>query len=142
MSNAHLYVHMAHAIGAYHNCISDNYWNEEWAERWLDRLDLMLKELPHGSGLDTTWTIDFDKSSGEKIVLGISYHHMDAHGGYTHWSDLKITITPSLQFGYTVACRGTDLITRSYLEEILTEALSKRFPITRFDSENHPNKKV
>lgn len=129
-----LYQHMATALDAHKRCKADlalihagkmdQSWlelREHWTQEWFDRLDNMMEHLPHGSGLDTDWLLDANASNANKLVFNTSYHHMN-DGGYTHWSDVTITVKPSLIHGYELSIRGTDRDTKDYLYEILGDA--------------------
>lgn len=45
----------------------------------------------HGSGIDATWTVQFDFNSNS-IILANSYHAMDSDGSYLTWLSFKVTI--------------------------------------------------
>jgi hypothetical protein len=147
-----LYQHMATAIDAMKRCKADVAaikagngphasflpLREEWSTRWQDRLDAMLQALPHGSGLDTAWRYDLDKCSAECVVLTISYHNMDEQGGYCGWSDLVITIRPSLIHGTVLRITGGDSLLKDYLYDILTSALCEEHDQLEFCSDMSP----
>lgn len=128
--NRPLYVHMASAIGARKRC--DETGNNEWFAKWTDRLGNMLEALPHGSGIDGTWAIDFDASTSERIVLTVQYHNMNSDGYYAGWSDLKITIKSSLQFGYDMRIVGGDADLKDYLQDCIGLALTNETDGTEF----------
>ena len=94
MSTKPVYQVMARLIQARQNCIKAK--NQEWFKKHSDRLQALLSELPHGSGLDYTWHYDFDKSNSEQIVLTMSLHSMDENGHYDAIIDFRTVITPSL----------------------------------------------
>ena len=47
--------------------------------------DLVKNYLPSGSGFDGDISID-EKSTDEKIILRVEYHHLDINGFYDGWS--------------------------------------------------------
>lgn len=73
--------------------------------------------------MTTIEPIDRDKTTGSKIVLTMSYHHMDEGGYYDGWTDHTITITPSFD-GIDIAIGGrnrNDI--KDYLHEVYYYAL-------------------
>ena len=117
-----LYQHLATAIDSHKRCEADVHkirgglgglhesflpLREEWSARWLARAEAMLACLPHGSGLDGDWAIDWEQTRENRIVLRIPYHHMDSNGYYCGWSDLRFVIRPSLLFGVQLSLTGT-----------------------------------
>ena len=131
-----LYQHMASAIDAMKRCERNG--NAEWRVRHNDRLHAMLQALPHGSGLDTDWHYDGDKCNAERVTLTISYHNMDEQGGYCGWSDLVITIRPSLIHGTVLRITGGDSLLKDYLYDILTSALCEEHDQLEFCSDMSP----
>jgi len=150
MTSKPLYQHMASAIDAMQRCKTDAEairshapgaqhesfleLREEWAMRWNDRLHAMLEALPHGSGLDTDWHYVGDKCNADRITLSISYHNMDEMGGYCGWSDLIITVKPSLIHGINLRIVGGDNELKDYLYEILSTALRETYQQEAFIS--------
>ena len=101
-----LYKKIAHAIGARENCKTSR--NDEWFEKWSDKLIEYNTILPSGSGIDTGTAIDLEHSTEEKLYLHFSYHFMNEVGYYDGWEDYKVIITPSLRFGYDMRFVGKD----------------------------------
>lgn len=100
--------------------------NNEWFAKHTEFAEKLLGELPHGSGLDGTWGIDYAKSHAERLVLTMQYHAMDENGFYDGWIDFSLTITPSLSMGCKLNIRGNfgkyqDV--KDYLYETLDAAL-------------------
>jgi hypothetical protein len=122
-----LYKELAATIQARENCKQSN--NIEWFNKHTDKINsLITNQLPHGSGLDTEWAIDFDKSHGNKITLSTSYHAMDENGYYDGWIDFTVIVLPSLSFDFTIHIRGNfgkyqDI--KDYLYDILNESFSQ-----------------
>jgi hypothetical protein len=49
-----------------------------FAEQHEERiLSICEEQLPSGSGIDCGTKIDLDKSTGDKLVFIVAYHHMD-----------------------------------------------------------------
>lgn len=134
-----LYKELASRIQARHNCQKSN--NTEWFGKHTDVANAMLRELPHGSGIDGEWRLDFDKSNGEKVILYGEYHAMDDNGYYDGWIDFRVTITPSLQFDFNLSITGNfgkyqDV--KDYLYDILRTALEETVDAAKITVINVP----
>ena len=81
------------------------------------RIAIMQEELPSGSGIDCGTEIDLDESTDKKIVLTLSYHHMNDVGMYDGWTEHKIILTPSFS-GYDIRVTGRD---RNQIKEYLAD---------------------
>jgi hypothetical protein len=81
--------------------------------------------MPSGSGVDIGTKLDLGESTSDKLVFSASFHHMDEHGGYDGWTDHKIIVTPSLQFGFNLKITGRDRNQiKDYLSDIFHTALT------------------
>jgi hypothetical protein len=91
-----LYQHIAGLLDARLRCSLNN--NGEWTTKHAENLRMIASSiLPSGSGIDDDGTkIDIDRSTGERIVLTLGFHHMDDNGFYDGWSDHTITVRASL----------------------------------------------
>lgn len=119
--NRPLYQHIAAAVDARINCQKSN--NTEWFEKWTDRLRAIEKDhLPSGSGIDSGCTIDLDRSTGERIVIATSFHHMHGESGmYDGWTDHTVTITPAFR-GIHIAISGRN---RNDIKEYLADTFDQ-----------------
>ena len=119
-----LYKKLAFAVQARLNCENRDD-PEDWFSRWEDRIEqLALNHLPSGSGFDCGTVVDLACSTGEKLVLRTSFHHMDEHGGYDGWTKHKITVLPSLQAGFRLSVTGRNKNSISeHIYEVFVEAL-------------------
>ncbi len=121
------YREMASRVDAYHTCVKTG--NTLWEEKHEARIVELLDMLPHGSGIDGTTDIALDKSSGEKLIILSSYHHMNDGGYYDGWTEFKVIVTPSLQFGARVKVTGSFprryADTRDYLHEVFDSAINE-----------------
>ena len=95
--------------------------NDEWKERHEEAIRKLTNELPHGSGIDGENEIDLGKSTGEKIVIHTSFHHMNENGMYDGWTDHTLTVRPSLIHGFTMSISGPN---RNDIKEYLYETFS------------------
>jgi hypothetical protein len=103
-----VYVHIALLLDARARC--EERGNREWFSRHTERINALAREyLPSGSGWDSGTSVDLDASTADKIVLNTAFHHMDGETGmYSHWSQYRITIKPSLAFGFVLRIARTD----------------------------------
>lgn len=124
-----VYQEIASRLNAIENCEKRENW--EWRDKHEEAIrEIARNHLPSGSGIDTGTRIDFDKSNPEKIVLLMSYHHMNENGMYDGWTDHTITVRPSLQFGFNLTISGrnrNDL--KDYLHEVYEHALNREIDI-------------
>ena len=117
-----LYRELASCVQARLNCQKSN--NQEWYCRHTETIDALVDMLPSGSGIDRGTKIDLEKSTSEKLVFNVSFHHMDENGFYDGWTEHVITVRPSLQFDIdlTISGRNRNDI-KEYLHEVYSAAL-------------------
>ena len=117
-----VYQKTASLIVARENCAKNG--NDEWFDVHSEKLDEIAKNhLPSGSGVDSGTQVDLDRSTGKKIVLHTSYHHMNDGGMYDGWTDHTITVTPSfLDFDLKISGRNRNDI-KDYLGDLFYHAL-------------------
>ncbi len=114
---------LAGKFNAYLNCIKSN--NKEWEEKHEDSINAMLENLPSGSGIDAGTKFDWDKSTPEKLIFTLGFHHMDEGGGYDGWTEHEVIITPSLYFGINIRIAGKDRDgIKEYLSDLFNEVFS------------------
>jgi hypothetical protein len=89
-----LYKQFAGSIAARQNCIKCH--NTEWQSKHEDTIVKLIDCLPHGSGINGNWYIDYEKSHSEKIVLSNTFDAMDENGFYDQYIDFTLTIKPSM----------------------------------------------
>ena len=100
-----LYQELASRIQARLNCAESG--NVEWFEKHEARIEELVKNyMPSGSGFDCGTKIDLDKSTPEKLVFYTDFHHMNEVGYYDGWTEHRITVRPSLAFGFTLTISG------------------------------------
>lgn len=103
--------------------------NKEWQPQWEEVIDTLVDMLPSGSGIDRGVKIDFDKSTGEKLVFNFGYHHMDENGYYCGWTEHVLTITPSFLSGFNMKISGPDKNgIKEYLYETFGYSLDQELP--------------
>lgn len=119
-----LYAVLASLIDARENCRKSG--NTEWFDRHEDKAnELADNYLPSGSGFDSGTKISWDKSTGSKLVLETSYHHMNENGYYDGWTDHTVTVTGSLTSGFDMKIGGRDRNGfKDYAYDVFSEALN------------------
>lgn len=103
-----LYKRLANPIQARLACERDG--NTIWFEKHTELIRLLAENcLPSGSGFDSGTKVDLDNSTGDKIVLLSEFHHMNDGGSYDGWSNMTITIKPSLihDVDIKINCHGS-----------------------------------
>jgi hypothetical protein len=102
-----IYQALASKVEARRNCTAQK--NEEWFVRHTEDIEALVKNwLPSGGGFDAGVKLDFDKSSGQRLVFQTAFHHMDDNGSYDRWTDHTVTVRPDLCFGMTLTVSGRD----------------------------------
>lgn len=120
MSEKPLYTVLAHLVQARQNCINSG--NAEWLAKHEERIVALVKEhMPSGSGIDSGVDIELDECTENKIVFYTSFHHMNDGGMYDGWTEHRITLLPSLVFGYELKITGPN---RNDIKEHLHEEFS------------------
>ena len=100
-----LYSKIANLFCAYNNCVKSG--NNEYKNIHEDALNQLVKDnFPSGSGFDKGTKFNWEKSSRNKLVFNISFHHMDDNGYYCGWTDHEVIITPDLVFQYDIRVTG------------------------------------
>ena len=95
---------LAWMVVAYHDCKANG---NDYSDTWEARiLDIVNNHLPSGSGWDNGTSINLDESSGDRLRLYGSFHHMDEHGYYDGWTEHTIDVTASLAFGLNLRVTG------------------------------------
>ena len=111
-----LYRLLASAIHARLSCIETG--NTEWTDKHEATVEMLTGLLPHGSGIDGQRFVDLERSTGERIVIHVEFHHM-TEGMYDGWTDHDIIVTPSFVTTLDVkvtGCNRNDI--KSYLAEM------------------------
>lgn len=129
-----LYQVIAHMLQAIENCNTmaqaggpDAGHYAAMAERHATRLHWYVENyMPYGSGFDGGTRIDTAESTPDKLVFRTAFHHMNANGYYTRWTDHKVTVRPSLAFGYTLKIGGRDHDgIKEYMADVFAESLDR-----------------
>ena len=119
------YQKIAAILAAIGNCEKSG--NAEWKSRHGDTLKAIMDNAPSGSGIDCGTKLD-DTATPEKLVFSMSFHHMNDGGFYDGWTEHKITVKASLQFGFTLSISGRDRNQiKDYLSEIYNEWLGEEY---------------
>ena len=120
-----LYRTLAQLIDARDRCAGDP-GKAGWENRHQERIESLVRErMPHGSGFDSGTMLD-DNSTPEKLVFYTSFHHMNDAGMYSGWTEHKVTVKPSLRWGFVLTVSGRDRNEiKGYIEEEFNEALGQ-----------------
>lgn len=120
MKTRKLYQVIANKVAAWHNCQNSDYLNQEWQDRHEDDVEQLVKDhMPSGSGFDAGTTIDWDRSTGEKLVFHTSFHHMDDNGSYDGWTEHDVVVKPSLIHEFIIDVKGRN---RNDIKEFIAES--------------------
>ena len=103
--------------------------NTNWQHNHEHKIDMFVDKLPSGSGIDSGNDLDYDKSTGKKLIINSAFHTMDDAGGYGGWVNYRVVVTTSLQHGFNLNIIGNfssnknahDL--KEYLYEVYNYAL-------------------
>ena len=98
------YHHISVALSALENCEKLN--NEDRAHDWRNRISTEMIGSPSGSGFDNGTYLSYDESKPERLVFTTAFHHMNSDGYYIGWTEHKVIITPSLQYGFLLRITG------------------------------------
>ena len=120
-----LYRKLASLVQAHINCEISG--NKEWFEKHEARIEELVKNyMPSGSGFDCGTKIDLDKSTPEKLVFYTDFHHMNEVGYYDGWTEHRITVRPSLAFGFTLTISGKNRNEiKDYIHQVFDCALDE-----------------
>lgn len=111
---------LAGAVEARLNCLKSG--NEEWRIRHEDTIHEIEKNyLPSGSGFDNGTSVDLEMSTGVKLVLDTSFHHMGEHGCYDGWTEHDVVVTPTFR-GFDTRVTGRD---RNEIKDHIADAFAE-----------------
>lgn len=98
--------------------------NENYLNLCESRIDKLESLLPSGSVIDCGCKIDREKSGLKKVIINLSFHHMNNGGYYDGWTEHKIIITPNLSEypDIKITGRNKDQI-KEYLCDIFSDCL-------------------
>jgi len=126
MRNMTLASDIVNTLVARKNCEKSG--NVEWREKWADRLDSLVSELPSGGGFDAGTTLDEDKSGPTRLVFKTSFHHMNDGGMYDGWTAHTVTVVPTFT-GLDVKVSGANRSDiKDYIAEVFVSLLSSPVP--------------
>lgn len=115
-----LYQEIARRLVAMENCRKSG--NVEWLQNHGAAISHYVAEhFPHGSGFDGGVTFDFDDSTPDRLIFLTAFHHMNESGMYDGWTEHKLTVRPSLAFGYDLRIGGRD---RDGIKEYIAECFA------------------
>jgi hypothetical protein len=112
------YQKIASLLQAIINCQKSS--NQVWQDNHTEAIETIMQNSPSGSGFDNGTSLDFFKSTPEKLVFNTAFHHMDENGFYDGWSKHEVIITPSLAFGFNIRVTGRD---RNEIKDYIAEMM-------------------
>lgn len=97
------------------------------SEAARERAKKAVKELmPSGSGIDNGTKLNLVKSTGDKLVFDVGFHHMNDAGYYIRWTHHQVVVKPSLAHEFDLKLTGRDFNgIKEYLGDIYHEALAQ-----------------
>lgn len=103
--------------------------NDTYRDQAEARLAYHSDFLPSGAGIDCGTKIDVEASRDTRLVLHLSYHHMNEAGYYNGWTEHTIKVTPSLSSGFNLSISGRDRNdTKDYLADLYDSVLTELVP--------------
>jgi len=126
-----LYAKLAILVDAKKRCADTC--NKLWEDKNEETIESLIKTyFPHGSGIDSEYVFDYEKSHSNRLVFYNEFHAMDENGYYDGWIPYTVSVTPSLAFGANITITGRFAGKYSYLKDYLHEVynwdLRKRIP--------------
>lgn len=125
-----LYQKIASLVDAHKRCVerankehqqgADYTHAHEWADKHHANILALVDTLPAGSGF-TAPMLDLEKSSAERLVIMVSFHHMNDVGMYDGYTHHRVTVRPSLVHGMSITIGGRD---RNGIKDYIHEAFA------------------
>lgn len=126
---------IASSVDARARCLLTMDTHGEWFHKHTETIEQLVRDfLPSGSGWDNGTKIDWDNSTGEKLVFFGSFHHMNDGGYYVGWTNHAITVRPSLIHGITLSISGRN---RNDIKENLHMEFDTALRQTCYWNESH-----
>ncbi len=117
---------IAQTAGAYRRCAAIP--GHDWTDKHYERLLWLQDQLPSGSGIDSGTKINIDATTEDKVVLDVSFHHMDEMGGYDGWTEHVVIVRPAFN-GLNLRITGRDRNqVKGYLYQVFEHALLEDVP--------------
>jgi len=115
-----VYQILARTLQSLRNCT-----NEDWIEKYSNKIKLIENNLPSGSGINSGCKILVDNCNDSKIVIQCDFHHMDDNGYYCGWTEHKCIITPDFNdFNMKITGNNKNMI-KDYLFDTIYQDLNK-----------------
>ncbi len=94
-------------------------------EKAVERIKAQCEHLPSGSSIDSGVKFDLDKSTPEKMVFHVPFHHMNEGGYYDGWTTYKLTVKPSFWQGFDLNITGRDKNgVKDYLYDLFSDVFT------------------
>lgn len=117
-------------LEAIENCKTSG--NGEWQERHRIRLvELVDRYLPSGSGIDSGTKLDRDKTTAQKLVFAMNFHHMNDGGYYDGWTEHELTVIPTfcgIEVSRVTGSNRNEI--KNYLADVLRDSLNQEYDLS------------
>ena len=112
---------IASRLQAWENC------QYPWRRIHTEKIEELVKEfLPSGAGCDNGTQFDFCKSTPERLILYVDFHHMSEGGMYDGWTHHTIVVRPSFVYKVDIQIGGKDRNgVKEYLDDTMRIALTQ-----------------
>jgi hypothetical protein len=94
-------------------------------EQNLDEVKCLVNLLPHGWSIDSVVKLNINKSTPDRLVFSVNYHHMNDGEGYDFWTGHRMIVTIFPPVGFHLYIKGTNMYhIREYLRDAFSAALN------------------
>ncbi len=112
---------LSNIFQAYKSCLASN---NDFSVKHEERINKILENLPHGSGIDSGVKFLWDLSKPDKLIFSLGYHHLNENGYYDGWTEHKLTVVPAFLNGYDMKISG---INRNDIKDYLGDLFGEVF---------------
>ena len=125
-----LYEQLAQSLGSLRRCESKGVGNVEWFWKHRETIERLAREhLPSGSGFDNGSTLNFDRSTPNRLVFDTAFHHMSDGGFYCGWTEHQVICTPDLALRFDIRVTGRNVRDiKGFIGDTFAHALNSDIP--------------
>lgn len=89
-----------------------------------DEIKRLMAHMPWGSGIDNGTKLDEERSTEDRLVFVVGYHHMNDGGYYVGWTEHLVIVTASLGYEFHLKVTGRDRNgIKDYLGDLYADVL-------------------